>query len=85
MNARVFFPAKRAAAMFAGAVALLLVLTALSGPAWAVFGGGPDAGGHPNVGTLICYYPQFGVIAPFGWRYWSTSASFSPRAMGLGT
>ena len=33
MNARVFFPAKRAIAMFAGAVALLLVLTALSGRA----------------------------------------------------
>jgi len=66
MNARVFFPARRAAAMLAGAAALLLISATLSGPAWAIFGGGPDGNRHPNVGTLICYYPQFGVIAPFG-------------------
>jgi len=66
MNARVFFPARRACRMLAGALVLLLISAAFSGPAWAVFGGGPDAGRHPNVGTLICYYPQFGVIAPFG-------------------
>ena len=85
MNARVFFPARRAAAMLAGAAALLLISATLSGPAWAIFGGGPDGNRHPNVGTLICYYPQFGVIAPFGSGILVHERVLLTRAMGLGT
>ncbi len=62
MNVRVFFPARRAAAMLAGAAALLLVLTALSGLAGAITGGEPDHGRHPNVGAVIFYVPATGGI-----------------------
>jgi len=52
-------------AVFAGAVALLLILAAFTGPAWAITGGEPDGNRHPNVGTIIAYYPAYGII-PFG-------------------
>ncbi len=49
-------------AVFAGAVALLLILAAFTGPAWAITGGGPDGNQHPNVGTIIVYHPVYGII-----------------------
>jgi len=53
MNARVFFPARRVAAMLAGALVLLLISALFTGPAWAITGGEPDNGRHPNVGAVI--------------------------------
>ena len=62
MNARVFFPARRASGMLAGALVLLLISAALSGPAWAITGGESDRNQHPNVGAVIFYVPATGGI-----------------------
>ena len=62
MKARVFFPTTRASGMLAGAVALLLISAAFSGPAWAIIGGKPDGNRHPNVGAVIFYDPAVGRI-----------------------
>ena len=51
-------------AVLAGAVALLLISAAFSGPAWAITGGGPDEGRHPNVVAVIAYHPVLGLF-PF--------------------
>ncbi len=62
MKARVLFPTKRASGMRASAVALILISAAVTGPAWAITGGAPDAGRHPNVGAIIVYNPADGAI-----------------------
>jgi hypothetical protein len=62
MKARVFFHTKWASGMLEGAVAMLLLSAAFSGPAWAITGGEPDNGRHPNVCAVILYHPVFGLI-----------------------
>ena len=62
MNAKVLFPMKRAPRLLAIAVALLLISATFSGPAWAISGGEPDEGRHPNVGAVIFYDPAVGRI-----------------------
>ena len=62
MNARVLVPTKRAAKLLAGVGALLLISATFSGPAWAISGGEPDEGRHPNVGAVIFYVPATGGI-----------------------
>jgi hypothetical protein len=52
-------------AVLAGAVALLVILVALSGPAWAITGGEPDNGRHPNVGAVIVYDARYGIVPYF--------------------
>ena len=51
--------------VLAGAVVLLLISAAFSGPARAITGGEPDGSRHPNVGAVIAYYPGYGIV-PFG-------------------
>jgi hypothetical protein len=51
--------------VLAGAVALLLISAALSGPASAITGGEPDEGRHPNVGAVIVYHPVYGIVPYF--------------------
>ncbi|MBP7934261.1 MAG: trypsin-like serine protease [Phycisphaerae bacterium] len=54
MKARAFFPTKRASRLFAGAVAVLLVSAAFSGPAWAITGGEVDQNNtYRNVGAMV--------------------------------
>ncbi len=62
MRARVLFHRTRDPGMLAGAVALLLILSAFSRPAWAIIGGEPDAGRHPNVAAIVVWDPVDGTI-----------------------
>jgi hypothetical protein len=47
-----------------GAVALLLIPFVLGGRAWAITGGEPDNGRHPNVCAAIARHPVYGLL-PF--------------------
>ena len=66
MKTNVRFRTKRASGLLAGAVALLLIAAAFSGPAWAITGGEPDGNRHPNVGTVLAYDPLYGRVIPLG-------------------
>jgi len=55
-------PAGFAGRILAGAVGLLLISAVFGGRAWAITGGEPDNGRHPNVGAVIAYYPPVGII-----------------------
>jgi len=66
MKARVFLPTRQASGMLAGAVALLLISAGFIGVAWAVTGGEPDEGRHPNVGAMRFYHPALGTVCCSG-------------------
>jgi secreted trypsin-like serine protease len=45
---------------------MLLLSAAFSGPAWAITGGEPDEGRHPNVGAMRFYHPALGIMCCSG-------------------
>ena len=47
-----------------GSAAAFLLISANLTPAWAITGGQPDAGRHPNVCAVIAAHPVYGVL-PF--------------------
>jgi hypothetical protein len=62
-----------ASKMVTGAVALLLISTAFTPQAWGITFGEPDQGRHSNVGTVVVYHPDYGVIP------WGTGTLVHPR------
>ena len=57
--------ASLASRTFAGAAALLLIATAFGGRAWAITGGQPVGTAYPNVGSVLAFDPDYGLI-PLG-------------------
>jgi len=51
--------------VLAGALALLLISAIFGDRAWAITGGEPDDGRHPNVGVMIIYDPAIGSVHTF--------------------
>ncbi|MBP7934262.1 MAG: trypsin-like serine protease [Phycisphaerae bacterium] len=59
MNAKVLFPTKWVSRLLAGAVALPLITTGFSGPAWAITGGEVDENNtYSNVGAVVWLPPD---------------------------